>query len=48
MLQTTVPDVKQMALKHFQLWALAFKSKQELSFFVDVYNELKGSGEYKA
>lgn len=33
-----------MALKMFQAWALAFKSKTELSFFVDVYNELKNSG----
>jgi len=34
-----------MALRLFQSWALAFKPKQELSFFVDVYNELKNSGE---
>lgn len=33
-----------MALRLFQSWALAFKSKSELSFFVDVYNELKNSG----
>lgn len=34
-----------MALRLFQDWAIAFKSKAELSFFVDVYNELKNSGE---
>lgn len=33
-----------MALRLFQSWAIAFKSKPELSFFVDVYNELKNSG----
>jgi len=33
-----------MALRLFQSWALAFKPKTELSFFVDVYNELKNSG----
>lgn len=33
-----------MALKLFQQWALAFESKRELAFFVDVYNELKNSG----
>ncbi|WVQ68094.1 uncharacterized protein L199_006300 [Kwoniella botswanensis] len=42
--QTTSPEVKQMLLKLFQQWALAFQSKNELSFFVDVYNELKNSG----
>jgi growth factor-regulated tyrosine kinase substrate len=35
-----------MALKYFQQWALAFEAKKELSFFVDVYNELKNSGTY--
>ncbi len=44
-MQTTSPEVKQMALKFFQQWALAFESKKELSFFVDVYHELKNSGE---
>ena len=34
-----------MALRYFQQWALAFESKKELSFFVEVYNELKNSGE---
>jgi growth factor-regulated tyrosine kinase substrate len=33
-----------MALKYFQDWAIAFQSKRELSFFVDVYNELKNTG----
>jgi growth factor-regulated tyrosine kinase substrate len=33
-----------MALRYFQQWALAFESKKELSFFVEVYNELKNSG----
>ncbi|WVQ81885.1 vacuolar protein sorting-associated protein 27 [Cryptococcus sp. DSM 104549] len=42
--QTASPEVKQMLLQYFQQWALAFQSKQELSFFVDVYNELKSSG----
>ncbi|WVR07579.1 hypothetical protein IAU60_004621 [Kwoniella sp. DSM 27419] len=42
--QTTSPEVKQMLLKQFQQWALAFKSKSELAFFVDIYNELKNSG----
>jgi len=45
-LQATSAEVKQMALRLFQSWALAFKPKQELSFFVDVYNELKNSGEF--
>ncbi|RSH88702.1 Vacuolar protein-sorting-associated protein 27 [Saitozyma podzolica] len=40
----TNPEVKEMALRYFQQWALAFESKKELSFFVDVYNELKNSG----
>lgn len=33
-----------MLIKYFQQWALAFKSKSELSLFVEVYNELKASG----
>ncbi|WRT68369.1 uncharacterized protein IL334_005345 [Kwoniella shivajii] len=41
---STSPEVKQMLLKMFQQWALAFQSKKELSFFTDVYNELKNSG----
>ncbi|WWC90727.1 uncharacterized protein L201_005664 [Kwoniella dendrophila CBS 6074] len=41
---TTSPEVKQMLLKLFQQWALAFQTKRELAFFVDVYNELKNSG----
>ncbi|KAL7422807.1 Vacuolar protein-sorting-associated protein 27 [Cryptotrichosporon argae] len=40
----TNAEVKQMALKYFQTWALAFESKKDLSFFVDVYHELKNSG----
>ncbi|WWC71583.1 uncharacterized protein I206_105541 [Kwoniella pini CBS 10737] len=40
----TNAEVKQMLLKVFQQWALAFQSKKELAFFVDVYNELKNSG----
>lgn len=44
MSQLTGAEVKQMAMKMFQQWALAFRSKRELAFFVDVYNELKGSG----
>ncbi len=43
--QLTSAEVKQMALKMFQQWALAFQSKRELAFFVGVYNELKNSGE---
>jgi hypothetical protein len=35
-----------MALKDFQQWALAFESKRELSFFTDMYKELKLAGEY--
>ncbi|WVQ99978.1 hypothetical protein IAU59_007121 [Kwoniella sp. CBS 9459] len=42
--QGTNAEVKTMLLKTFQQWALAFQSKKELSFFVDVYNELKNSG----
>lgn len=42
--QITNPEVKEMALRYFQQWALAFESKKELSFFVEVYNELKNSG----
>lgn len=33
-----------MFLQFFQTWALGFQSKPSLSFFVDVYNELKNSG----
>lgn len=33
-----------MFLQLFQSWALGFKSKESLSFFVDVYNELKNAG----
>lgn len=44
MSQSANADVKQMALRLFQQWALAFQSKRELSFLVDVYNELKNSG----
>ncbi|ORY35602.1 hypothetical protein BCR39DRAFT_511030 [Naematelia encephala] len=40
----TNAEVKQMAIRLFQSWALAFQSKKELGFFVDVYNELKNSG----
>ncbi|OCF42696.1 vacuolar protein sorting-associated protein 27 [Kwoniella heveanensis CBS 569] len=42
--QGTNAEVKTMLLKTFQQWALAFQSKKELSFLVDVYNELKNSG----
>ncbi|WVF72778.1 hypothetical protein IAT40_007596 [Kwoniella sp. CBS 6097] len=42
--QGTNAEVKTMLLKTSQQWALAFQSKKELSFFVDVYNELKNSG----
>jgi growth factor-regulated tyrosine kinase substrate len=45
--QITNPEVKEMALRYFQQWALAFESKKELSFFVDVYNELKNSGAWR-
>ncbi|EIW67290.1 hypothetical protein TREMEDRAFT_33875 [Tremella mesenterica DSM 1558] len=38
------PEVKQMALRMFQSWAIAFMSKKELSFVVDKYNEMKNSG----
>ncbi|KAK4688577.1 hepatocyte growth factor-regulated tyrosine kinase substrate, partial [Tremellales sp. Uapishka_1] len=41
---TTGAEVREMTLKLFQQWALAFKSKKELSFFVDVYEEMKSSG----
>ncbi|CAD6577391.1 MAG: Vacuolar protein-sorting-associated protein 27 [Tremellales sp. Tagirdzhanova-0007] len=40
----TNPYVKQMALRMFQQWALAFQPKRDLVFLVDVYNELKNSG----
>ena len=43
--QVTNPEVKQMALKHFQAWALAFESKRELYFLVENYREMKSSGE---
>jgi len=42
--QITSAEVKQMTLKLFQQWALAFQSKRELVFLVDVYKELKNSG----
>ena len=42
--QLTGAEVKQMALQYFQMWALAFESKRELSFLVDVYREMKSSG----
>ena len=42
--QSTTPEVKQMALRLFQQWAVAFRDKRDLSFLVDVYNELKNSG----
>lgn len=40
----TNPEVKTMALRMFQQWALAFESRRDLAFLVDVYHELKNSG----
>lgn len=37
-----------MFLQLFQAWALAFQSKPALTFLVDVYNELKNSGELRS
>lgn len=42
--QYTNGEVKQMAIRLFQQWAIAFKAKPELVFLVDVYNELKMGG----
>lgn len=44
MVQLTSNESKQMFLQLFQSWALGFQSKESLSFFVDVYKELKNSG----
>ncbi|TYJ52235.1 hypothetical protein B9479_007166 [Cryptococcus floricola] len=41
---STSREVVQMLLVYFQQWAVAFRSKAELSFLSDVYNELKASG----
>ena len=46
--QIITPEVKQMAVQLFQSWAMAFKSKRELQFLVDAYNDLKNAGEYLA
>lgn len=43
--QYTNGEVKQLAIKLFQQWAIAFRAKPELAFLVDVYNELRNSGE---
>ncbi len=43
--QSTNPQVRDMALKVFQQWALAFESKRELSFLPEMYRELKTGGE---
>jgi growth factor-regulated tyrosine kinase substrate len=40
----TNAEVRHMALRYFQTWAMAFQPKRELAFLVDVYNELKNSG----
>jgi growth factor-regulated tyrosine kinase substrate len=42
--QSTNPEVKNMALGLFQQWAIAFQNKKDLAFLVDVYHELKNSG----
>lgn len=41
---STNAEVRTMALRFFQQWAVAFQSKPALAFLVDVYNELKNSG----
>ncbi|WVQ74902.1 hypothetical protein IAR50_004510 [Cryptococcus sp. DSM 104548] len=41
---STSREVVQMLLVYFQQWAVAFRSRAELSFLSDVYNELKASG----
>jgi growth factor-regulated tyrosine kinase substrate len=43
-MQLTVAEVKQMGLKLFQQWAIAFKSKPSLDYLNQAYNELKLSG----
>lgn len=42
--KVTNVEVRQMALKLFQTWAVAFQPKRELNFLVDVYQELKNAG----
>lgn len=42
--QATQPPVREMALRLFQQWALAFESKRELSYLPEMYRELKNSG----
>ncbi|CAK9780775.1 hypothetical protein CC85DRAFT_287190 [Cutaneotrichosporon oleaginosum] len=41
---STNAEVRQMALRMFQSWALAFEKKRELAFFVDAYHDMKNSG----
>ncbi len=41
---STNAEVRQMSLRMFQSWALAFEKKRELAFFVDAYNDMKNSG----
>ncbi|GMK55170.1 hypothetical protein CspeluHIS016_0202260 [Cutaneotrichosporon spelunceum] len=41
---STNAEVRQMALRMFQSWALVFEKKRELAFFVDAYHDLKNSG----
>ncbi|GHJ89213.1 hypothetical protein NliqN6_5615 [Naganishia liquefaciens] len=42
--ETTVPQVREMAIKLFQSWAIAFESKPELKYLPDMYRELKNQG----
>lgn len=41
---STNAEVRTMALQMFQAWALAFDSRRDLAFLVDVYNDLKNGG----
>ncbi|BEJ13787.1 hypothetical protein CspHIS471_0309610 [Cutaneotrichosporon sp. HIS471] len=41
---STNAEVRQMALRMFQSWALAFEKKRELAFLVDAYHDMKNSG----
>lgn len=40
----TVPQVRDMAVKLFQAWAIAFEAKAELRYLPDMYRELKNQG----
>ncbi|ORX44814.1 hypothetical protein BCR36DRAFT_333866 [Piromyces finnis] len=40
----TIPELKKVALTYFQNWALAFRTKPDLYYLPNVYNELKREG----